>query len=198
MTELAWYVIRTATNREKQAVESLVELGWYDLGQDGGEPNTGFPELYMPRETRWKRTPTTKDKIKAPLFPGYFFIQCAPGMFEKAEDAFCVHDFIRYINSAGEPLPMPVPDKIIAGMQAEEARGVYDKTRPSKRERAKAERRAHGFKTGQRVKVIEGAYAGFIGEVLKMTSRNRKAVVEGRLGVLTLEAEMLEEVEKAA
>jgi transcription antitermination factor NusG len=180
LTDL-WYVIRAASRREFDAVEALTENGF---------------SAYVPQGVRWhsfrRSADREKDRIYYPLFSGYLFVGCLPEQFDDVLAISGVHDFLRVPNEAGILVPLPVSEALIAGIADEESRGVYDVTRPSKREKERADRIAKGYKPGERVMVLNGAYAGFLSSVLRMTSKNRRAVIEGPNGVLTLDVRDLE------
>lgn len=186
-TEAAWYVIRSATRRERTAQEALTDRKI---------------AVYMPLGARWGRLRDRKLVISYPLFPGYMFVRCSPRQFRRVLETDGVHDFLCVLNEADEPVPLAVADALVDRIRDEEERGLFDDTRPTKLERARAERIQRGYRKGERVVVLKGVYAGFFSTVIRMTSRNRRAVIEGPAGVLTLDVTDIDPVvadgEKAA
>ena len=73
---MTWYVLRSATRREKTAAQSLRELGF---------------TVYLPCETRWVRHARTKTSQTYPLFSGYLFAQITQDDIWKAQAADGVH-----------------------------------------------------------------------------------------------------------
>ncbi|WP_165842919.1 transcription termination/antitermination protein NusG [Phenylobacterium deserti] len=160
MSESAWYAVRTATRRERKALQSLNEFGF---------------TAFLPCETRWTHDRNGKDVAYSPLFPGYLFVLIRPSEIHDVLEIDGVHDFVRCIDGSGEAAPMPIPAKAILTIQAEERAGAYDRT--------KSKRRVYRPRKGDRVMVEAGTWLGFIGKVLA-TPRGERAhvMLEGPFG----------------
>lgn len=161
-----WFVIRTATRQEQRAMASLIEARF---------------SCYLPTETRWRRTPTLKEKISAPRFPGYLFVECEPDDCAEILDLDGVHQFVRYVRADGVPRPMPIPAHEVEKVRAAQDAGQFDLTRPSRQEQKRLDRRAKAMKRGEAVKVTDGMFTGFIGRVIEMRMSERAALVDVEL-----------------
>lgn len=160
---MTWYIVRSASGRERAALASIEGEGF---------------NAYLPCETRWRRTPTRKDKVEHPLFVGYLFVECEATDCAGILELDGVHQFVRYLGSDGEPHAMPIPAREVEKVRAKQAAGHYDVTRPSRRELKRLERKAKAMRKGERVKLTDGPFSGFIGRVLEMRQSERAALVE--------------------
>lgn len=137
----------------------------------------GF-ETYAPR-LREPRTAHGRRVVRTPLlFPGYLFIliklqwhtaRWAPGVTRLV------------MNGAG---PAAVPDGVVAALRARERGGLIDLPRPSK------------FRTGDRVRILYGPFAGHVGLYAGMKPRERVEVLLAILGDarrVTLAADAVEQ-----
>jgi len=158
-----WYAVRTATRQEAKAAASIREYGC---------------NVYLPVETRWRITKRLKERTHVPLFAGYLFVECEPEETPAILDLEGVHQFIRYIRPDGVPVPMPLPAREIEAVQQEEASGRYDVTRPSKRQRELAERKAKALKGGAEMRITDGPFAGFLARVIETRMSERAALVD--------------------
>lgn len=158
-----WYAIRTATRQEAKAAASIREYGC---------------NVYLPVETRWKITKRLKERTHVPLFAGYLFVECEPEQTPAILDLEGVHQFVRYITPNGDPAPMPIPAAQIEGVRQEEEAGRYDITRPSKRQRELAERKAKALKSGAEMRITDGPFAGFLARVIETRMSERAALVD--------------------
>ena len=123
----------------------------------------GF-EIYVPR-LREPRTAHGRKVTRTPLlFPGYLFVliqmqwraaRWAPGVVRLV------------MNGVG---PAAVPDGVIEDLKARETGGLIDLPRPPK------------FRTGDRLQVIHGPFAGHVGLYAGMKPRERVEVLLAILG----------------
>lgn len=123
----------------------------------------GF-ETYAPR-LREPRTAHGRRVVRTPLlFPGYLFVfirlqwhtaRWAPGVVRLVMDG---------------PAPAAVPDGVIMALQARETGGLIDLPRPPK------------FRTGDRVRILHGPFAGHVGLYAGMRPRERVEVLLALLG----------------
>jgi transcription antitermination factor NusG len=175
---MSWYAIRAATRQERRAAENLADAGFC---------------TYLPVQTRWRITPRVKESIERPLFDGYLFVVCDEGEYRDVLDVSGVHQFVRLVNRYGVAEPMPIPDAAIEGVMGEEWSGRFDYTKPSRREKRLSQIREEGFQKGASIKIVDGVYAGWMAQVLHMTSSNRRVAVETAFGQrITLDVEQLD------
>jgi transcriptional antiterminator RfaH len=136
----------------------------------------GF-ETYAPR-LRERRTVNRRKVTRAPLlFPGYLFVlielqwhaaRWSPGV-------------VRIVLNGGTPAV--VPEGVIMALRARETGGLIDLPRPPK------------FRSGDRVRVIHGPFAGHVGLYAGMKPRERVEVLLAVLGGaqrVTLSADSVE------
>ena len=135
-------------------------------------------EIYVPR-LREPRTAHGRTVVRTPLlFPGYLFVlihlqwhtaRWAPGV-------------TRIVLAGGTPAA--VPEGVIMALKARETGGLIDLPRPPK------------FRTGDRVRVTSGPFAGHVGLYAGMKPRERVEVLLAILGAaqrVTLAADAVEQ-----
>lgn len=149
-----WFAIRTATRQELKAVTSLRELDIF---------------AYCPVETRWRRTPRTRTKADVPLFTGYIFAQLDAVGIALAHEADGVHAVV----GAFRDRPTIEAGKIEALQQAQ-ADGLFDHTLSDPPIKA--------FSKGEKLKVIDGPFSGWIGEVTRAKGKNRLMLMTQMFG----------------
>ena len=142
-----WYVVKVQTNREdtvKQAILRRVQLhGLEDL----------FGEILVPTETTVEYKGGKKRYKKQKLYPGYIIIN----MEVTDESWFLVRETPGvgdFTGAAGNPVPM----------EEEEIEQLLARIRPPQREEGKA-KQVINVKVGDRVKIKEGTFLNFEGEV---------------------------------
>jgi transcriptional antiterminator RfaH len=123
----------------------------------------GF-EIYVPR-LREPRTAHGRKVVRTPLlFPGYLFVfirlqwhtaRWAPGV-------------VRLVMNG--TAPAAVPEGVIMALQARETDGLIDLPKPPK------------FRTGDRLRVTSGPFAGHVGLYAGMKPRERVEVLLAILG----------------
>lgn len=160
---MPWFIVATHPQAERR-----VESGFTELGV----------KCYVPREIRQGTRPRSKLKVKVirVLVPGYAFV------WLEGEPNFAVlrrsvEGVARFLAPIGSINPVPIPGEFVERMQSAEARGLFD-YRPNK---VKPK-----FEEGQDVRILDGAFAGFVAKVAQTRDRDRrlKVFVE-TLGSLT-------------
>lgn len=162
MTETVsqWYAVRTATRREQAAADGLEEQGF---------------TVFLPMETKWRRTGIEKAKAQSPLMPGYLFVLCSAYQLRAVTAVDGVHQVVSGVRENGDPMPLPIPVAAIIELQASERAGVYDYTIGK---RIKYEPRK-----GAKVKITAGPWQSFIAKVLSTPRGSRVHVMtEGPYG----------------
>lgn len=183
-----WYCLRTATRREKDAAEKLVEHFTTALIEGGSSCEA---EVYLPlekRRSKLRRVPEgtaeedAYETVERPLIQGYVFVKVASVDAVKAcvRDVEAEIDGVEFIHAAlefrrnnGRMEPFPIANSIIEGLMKEEAAGEFDYTPKSKR-----------FRPGknERVLIAKGQFQGYIAEVIEMTPDERYARIQMKLG----------------
>ena len=150
-----WYALAVETRRETPVCRKLTHAG---------------VEHYLPiEERRQHRAGRALSLRRLPFLPGYLFVRLPRPAFY-LDDAPGIIGLVRMGDAA-----IAVPDHALAGIRAlEDGDGVIRPQRAATRR----------FARGARVRVTDGAWSGFTGEVLTMTRHDRVRLL---LGTLTTE-----------
>ena len=137
-----WYVAQIKANGFERAVVNLTRQGF---------------QTFMPMQKKSARHARQLKNVLRPVFPGYLFVQFGAerGDWRKINSTFGVARLVSFEKSA----PAPVPDSLIAGLQAR--CDSKDCLRPG------------DLKIGEKVRMVAGAFAGFVGEVENLIGEER-------------------------
>lgn len=162
-----WYLLRTATRREKDACASLEELG---------------VEHFLPVETVLRKLNREEGPYDRALFPGYLFAWISDIDFPAAVRVFGVHGPVLKTNEAGERVPRRIPSALVAALQAAQARGDFDRTKvePVKQ-----------LESGDVVHVSAGPFAEKVGAIIELRGKDRLALLLGSV-IVEVEAAHVE------
>jgi transcriptional antiterminator RfaH len=161
-----WYVVRTHAHAETKALENLVRQDY---------------EAYLPSCRRWRKHARRREIVRRPLFPSYLFV------------SFDIeHSYWRPIFSTigvaslicNGDIPSRVPEGVVDSIRDAENAGFFDYTHAVTR-----------LKPGDPVRVAHGPFAGLIGQLQSMASRDRVRVLLDILGRQTTTVLVLSEVE---
>jgi len=149
----AWYVVQTQVNAEARAARNLIRQGF---------------EIYLPRYLKRRSHARKIEKVAAPLFPRYMFVRVdiATQRWRSIQSTFGVSCIVS--NGAD---PAPVAGKVLHLLRAKEDESGFIRIdqRPS-------------FATGQKVRVLTGAFADIIGLFDGLGDRERVAILLDLLG----------------
>ena len=146
-----WYAVRTQPSQEARAEHQLQRQGFV---------------TFLPRIGKSVRHARKLRQVRAPLFPGYLFVQLD-----------LMRDRWRAVNSTygvsglvmGGELPMPVPAGIVEGLAGLVRRdGLVDFT--------------PDLKPGHDVLFVSGGLAGMVGRLAQCDSRGRVDVLLELMG----------------
>lgn len=151
-----WFCVRSATRQEGRAFTSITSLG--------------IP-AYLPMEHRWRAMHHERRRVENPLFAGYLFALMDPSRIAEVHDADGVHKVL-----GAERSTPTIPGAFIETLRAAEDRGAFDRTL-SDRQRAKWKPNL-----SQSVKVVEGPYSGFIGQVIELRGKARALLLVEAFG----------------
>ncbi len=158
--EFQWYIIRVMVNRETVAAEALRKRIQIAGLQDY------FGEIVAPTEDVVEFTKTGKKRtVKRKLFPGYIMVRMAL----TDETWFLVREtpgIGDFTGGAGRPTPM-TPDEVRRIIRP---KGPADQEEP-------AVRLAIPFSVGDRVRVKEGYFQNFEGDVAAIDETNGRVTV---------------------
>jgi transcription antitermination factor NusG len=149
-TRKSWYVVHNAAGNDKRALDLL---------------NRSSFEVYYPAVATMRLVPKNKlsqkqrrsmipfyTRILTPFFPRYFFVHfdLARGDWHDIFAMAGVHGIL-FTDDSPKPLPAPVPDRVIAGIQACEIDGAIP---------AATRTQEFAYRIGDRVKITDGPLAG--------------------------------------
>lgn len=130
-----WYVAQLKPNGFDKAVANLARQGF---------------ETFMPVRRQTVRHARQMRDVLKPVFPGYLFIRfgATRSDWRKINSTFGVSRLVSFEKN----LPAPVPDALMAGLQARcDAKHILQPL--------------DDLKAGEKVKMQSGAFADFVGEI---------------------------------
>jgi transcriptional antiterminator NusG len=182
--EMAWYILKVQVNRENSICEALQR----NIKRAGLE--SFFGEILVPTEDVREFSKSGKQRIvKRKLYPGYVVVRMAVNdqTWFLVRDTAGIGDFT---GAAGKPVPLSQTevDRILASSRTQKPEEGGD-------EQIKT---AIRFKVGDRVRVKEGYFQNYEGELSTIDERNGRITVMinifGRLNPVQLEHWQVEEV----
>jgi transcriptional antiterminator RfaH len=122
--------------------------------------------VYLPTHLRRRRHARRVETVRRPLFSRYLFVELDAGARWRAIlSTVGVADLIR----AGDA-PMPVPAAVVETLRANERAGAFDETGAAR------------LAPGQRVRVLAGPFADFVGRIAALADTERVYVLLDFLG----------------
>jgi len=144
---LAWYLLYSKPQRERSALENLDRQGY---------------EAYLPLIRNRRRRGGRYVRVIEPMFPRYLFIQLSDETDDwgPIRSTIGISKLVRF----GE-IPARVPDDLVASLRArEDDAGIQDLPPPD-------------FKTGEKVRIVEGPMAGYQGIFQAKTGQERVIIL---------------------
>jgi transcription antitermination factor NusG len=182
----AWYCIRTATRQEQRVVDGLHDLAYqHRLELD----------VYLPCETRWNRLARVRTIKHVPMLPGYLFLRIEPDHLWRVDGLEGVYQILGWATRRTERDAARL-ENFVGELRAAEADGDFDKTGRNKRH----PKMRHKLTHGQKVRVLDGSFAGLIGEIVALNGTDRITVLMslfGRATPVELDAKEAEAQDKA-
>lgn len=148
-----WYVVQSQPNAERKAVAHLERQGF---------------ATYLPRYLKRRRHARQVEIVPAPLFPRYLFVAIDLGA-QRWRSIFSTVGVSRLVCN-GE-MPTPIADQVLDTLRAREDDGGY----------VRLDQRPN-FQTGDRVRVLEGAFTDCLGLYEGMRDTDRVAILLDLLG----------------
>lgn len=148
-----WYVVQTQANAEMKAVAHLQRQGF---------------ATYLPRYLKRRRHARRIDTVAAALFPRYLFVEIDMGVQRWRSIAATIG--VSRLVCNGD-WPAPVPENVIASLRSREDAAGF----------VKLDQRAK-FKTGDKVRVMEGAFLDCLGIFDGMPDHERVTILLDLLG----------------
>lgn len=148
-----WYVVQSQPNAEHKAMAHLGRQGF---------------ATYLPRYLKRRRRARRVEIVPAPLFPRYLFVGIDLGV-QRWRSVFSTIGVSRLVCN-GE-LPAAIPDHVIDSLKLREDAGGYVRLdyRPT-------------FRTGDKIRILEGAFADCLGLYEGMRDSDRVAILLDLLG----------------
>ena len=159
--EMEWYILKIQVNRETSicaALQRRVKMAGY-------EPY--FGDILVPTEDVREFTKSGKQRIvKRKLYPGYIVVKMAinDDTWFLVRETPGIGDFT---GAAGKPAPL----------SADEIKRIIETTRPPEDEESEEPKTAIKFNVGDRVRVKEGYFQNYEGEVSNIDERNGRVTV---------------------
>lgn len=157
--ETKWYSLRVISGKEraiKERIEKEIKIeGWEEY----------VPNVVVPTEKIYKIRNGKKVIQERNIMPGYILIEALPSKI-KGDVVTQISNVPNVIHFLGKNDPIP--------MQTHEAKrilGVVDDTQNT------SEQLAEPFLVGESVKINEGAFADFVGEVLAIDDEKKRLKV---------------------
>ena len=152
-SDIRWHAVQSKPGQEGKAAWNLRRQGY---------------SVYLPKCTRLRRHARKTERVARPLFPGYLFV---------AVDAR--RQGWRAINStlgvarlvAAADAPIAVHEAVIAGLRAREGQDGCVRLEPQRH-----------LKSGDKVRITEGAFESFLGLYEGLTESERALVLIDFLG----------------
>lgn len=162
-----WYLIRAKAGQHRRAK--------YEIRREGLRAI-----VIMAREERIHNRTKKRISKARPAFDGYLFLRLQktmPDAWYRLRRCDSVAGVMTTIGARGEAAPFVIPWKVVARLLDKQRRGGFDFTEDGKRRRGeivktKREQLKEIFTPGRRLKVKEGPFAGFDGEVEKFDDRH--------------------------
>jgi transcriptional antiterminator RfaH len=153
VSDSGWYVVQTQINSEAKAARNLVRQGF---------------EIYLPRYLKRRSHARKIEKVPAPLFPRYMFVQIdmAIQRWRSIQSTFGVSHLVLQGTD-----PARVASEVVSSLKAREDEAGYVKLdqRPK-------------FALGEKVRVLAGVFAENLGLFDGMADRERIAILLDLLG----------------
>jgi transcriptional antiterminator RfaH len=148
-----WYVAQTQPNAENKAVAHLQRQGFV---------------TYLPRYLKRRRHARRADIVPAPLFPRYLFVEIdtAVQRWRSIYSTLGVSQLVGHGDA-----PTPVSRDVIASLKSQEDNAGF--VRPA---------RQPGLSIGDRLQVLDGAFADCFGLYEGMKDSDRVAILLNLLG----------------
>jgi len=148
-----WYVVQSQPSAERKAIAHLERQGF---------------ATYLPRYLKRRRHARKVDIVPAPLFPRYLFVAIDLAA-QRWRSIFSTVGVSRLVCNGD--IPTPVSDQVLETLRAREDQGGYVRLdhRPN-------------FHAGDRIRVLEGAFADCLGLYEGMRDSDRVAILLDLLG----------------
>ena len=157
--ELQWYVLRAVSGQEKK-IKTYLEN---EIHRHGYEKEV--PQLLVPSEVIYEMRGGKKRQREKNFYPGYILVQANLNDPEVAHTLINVPGVAGFLGARGEGTRTPQP------MRKQEVNRLLGKLDELETEPEQVE---HFFTLGEQVKVMDGPFSGFTGEIDSIQEDKRK------------------------
>jgi transcriptional antiterminator NusG len=162
ITNTKWYVIRTATGKEKKAKELLE----FEIKERGFE--NYVKQLVIPTEKVFHVRQGKKIATERNHYPGYILIETDPSIIGELSGLHKIVNFV--VGFLGEKNPVPLRKE-----EVERMLGKMDELSNSREEIVDK------FSLGESVNIIDGPFSGFIGVVQEVQNDKKRAKIDVKI-----------------
>lgn len=159
MAETKWYCLRVISGKERKIKERI------DLEISRSKWEECVPQIIVPTEKVYKIRNGKKVILERNILPGYILIEADPKKFS-GKIIQTITRMPNVIHFLGKESPVP--------MRASEANRILGKVDESK---DTGESLVEPFIVGESVKIIDGAFNGFIGNIHEVNEEKKKLKV---------------------
>jgi transcriptional antiterminator RfaH len=148
-----WYAVYTQPRAESVALGNLLRQGYC---------------AYLPRYRTTVSHARRRETVSRPLFPRYLFagVDRASMAWRPILSTFGVSGMVR----AGDE-PVPVPDRLVTTLRAQETAGLLDRIAATRT-----------LRVGELVRVTTGAFEDVVGRLVELRDQDRVVVLLEWLG----------------
>ena len=158
-----WYSLRVISGKERKIVERIqkeIELNeWPDY----------IRGIVVPVEKVYKVRGGKKVATERNILPGYILVEALPSKL-LGEVVKSIHDIQNVIHFLGKENPIPMTQ-----LEANRLLGKVDEAS------AATERHLEPFLVGETVKIIDGPFADFVGDVIAISEEKKKLKVSVKI-----------------
>lgn len=159
MSDKRWYSLRVISGKEKKIKDKLeLEVqrsGWSDI----------VPQILVPSEKVYKIRGGKKVILERNILPGYILVQADPARFS-GEIITTITNMTDVMHFLGRNNPIPMKES-----EANRMLGKVDESQES------LEAMIEPFLVGETVKITDGAFKDFVGDIKEVNEERKKLVV---------------------
>ncbi|MCB0663975.1 MAG: transcription termination/antitermination factor NusG [Saprospiraceae bacterium] len=157
--EKRWYSLRVISGKERKIKERI------DLEINRSEWDSFITQVLVPTEKVYKIRGGKKVVLERNILPGYILIEAIPSKFS-AEIVQVISNIPNVIHFLGKNTPIP--------MRQSEANRLLGKVDESKEV---GESMVEPYIVGETVKIIDGPFADFVGDIQEINEEKKKLKV---------------------
>ncbi|MFP4090946.1 MAG: transcription termination/antitermination protein NusG [Cyclobacteriaceae bacterium] len=163
MGELKWYVVRAVSGKERKVKEALER----EISRNNLEE--AIPQVLIPSEKVMEMRSGKKRVRERNFFPGYIMISAdinVPNVYDTINDIPNVIGFLGSTEKGADKTPIP--------LRQSEVNRILGKVEETDEDEVKLET---PFIIGEEVKVMDGPFSGFIGNIEEIFDERKKLKV---------------------